>query len=452
MMAQHIVTVNWDGDDISEDELKKIFARYSAYSVIKEQLPPGISRGSAYVSFRTQQEAEDAVNNTDGNVVGGSVIEVAISKVAIQPKAQLDTRKIQGSAQPLKLPSIIIKNLNRDTQDRDINSLLYTYNPIQIFILPDQSSSFGNSKAIVGFTNIDQASRACKMTNGALLKGNILSAEFTTEQIQDQPSPVEEKVNKKGLFIKNVSPLVTDRIIMLVFSPFNPKACRIMTSTQPQKPGLGFALFDYEEDAQDAMQLLNHASIEGTNIDIVFQRRDEKSPPLSPVRKRPQIQNAPLVGYGVNACSLYVTGINQKLTTKELTLIFTAFKVTKCAIPPKQLPTKAHFGFVDFASQEDAQLAYKYVNGIKIDGNVLQLQYNRVKHNSPPNIQYKSHQDIQISSSSSPPVQSNKPTIILRNLSNDINTMNITIFLDNFHPQNITIKQDNLSLNNTLMA
>ncbi|KAA6354119.1 MAG: hypothetical protein EZS28_050354, partial [Streblomastix strix] len=71
MMAQHIVTVNWDGDDISEDELKKIFAPYGAYSVIKEQLPPGISRGSAYVSFRTQQEAEDAVNNTDGNVVGG---------------------------------------------------------------------------------------------------------------------------------------------------------------------------------------------------------------------------------------------------------------------------------------------------------------------------------------------------------------------------------------------
>ncbi|KAA6361125.1 MAG: hypothetical protein EZS28_043348, partial [Streblomastix strix] len=189
-----------------------------------------------------------------------------------------------------------------------------------------------------------------------------------------QSSPNEQDINRKGLFIKNIASTVTKRMIELVFTPFNLKGCNIQTNSQ--KPGIAFLLFNYEEDAQEALDMMNNKIIEGLNIEIEFQKRNERSPPISPPRMRPPQQLPLQPRIGDNKKGLYITNISPQITSAEFELIFIAFSPTKFVIPNGQPNTRPHFGFVDFETEEDASQAVVHINGIKVDGLALRLEYN----------------------------------------------------------------------------
>lgn len=64
--------------NLSEDELKEVFAEYGEVSnvtIIKDKYS-GQSKGFGFIEMPTQAEAEEAIKNLDGNNVKGRNIKV----------------------------------------------------------------------------------------------------------------------------------------------------------------------------------------------------------------------------------------------------------------------------------------------------------------------------------------------------------------------------------------
>ncbi|KAA6371017.1 MAG: putative CAMK family protein kinase [Streblomastix strix] len=191
-----------------------------------------------------------------------------------------------------------------------------------------------------------------------------------------QPSLNQFDINRKGLFIKNIASTVTDRMIELAFTPFNPIGFNLQQNSEIPNTQIANVQFIYEEDAQEALDLMNHKVIEGLNIEIEFQKRNERSPPISPPRIRPPQQLSLQPRIGDNKKGLFIKNINPQITSAEFGLIFIAFSPTKCVRPNGQPNTRPHFGFVDFETEEDASQAVVHINGVKVDGLALRLEYS----------------------------------------------------------------------------
>ncbi|KAA6400914.1 MAG: putative Serine/Threonine kinase domain protein [Streblomastix strix] len=86
-MTQIGATVNWSKGNLSYFQLNKLFKPYGAIEVNMKNAQAGSEGGQAFVRFKTQEEALNAQQKTNGNEIGGIPIVVQIlDQQALQPK------------------------------------------------------------------------------------------------------------------------------------------------------------------------------------------------------------------------------------------------------------------------------------------------------------------------------------------------------------------------------
>ncbi|KAA6334503.1 MAG: hypothetical protein EZS28_053061 [Streblomastix strix] len=177
---------------------------------------------SAFVKLRSQQDANDAQSSTDGRVVNGSVIDVAVQRHIIsQPEPpttnfQLDVNKTPKRDQsrnnfnqpnhpypmhdvpyippnpkpPVRSvqftnPILVIRNLDPSTSMRSIEDQLRRFHPYNINITQDQRARDGTLVATMKFSNVSLAQRAQQTAHNSFLRGNTLIAYLEEDQIPD---------------------------------------------------------------------------------------------------------------------------------------------------------------------------------------------------------------------------------------------------------------------------
>ncbi|KAA6353735.1 MAG: hypothetical protein EZS28_050738, partial [Streblomastix strix] len=91
-MTQFGVKVSWEGGQASLQDLKDCFQPMRGYMNIRMyRAAPGSIGGKAFVSFRSKQDAENALT-AQGLVIGGSVIDVP--QVPIPQDQNLDKKTL----------------------------------------------------------------------------------------------------------------------------------------------------------------------------------------------------------------------------------------------------------------------------------------------------------------------------------------------------------------------
>ncbi|KAA6397530.1 MAG: hypothetical protein EZS28_006941 [Streblomastix strix] len=127
-----------------------------------------------------------------------------------------------------------------------------------------------NNSAIVYFRSQKEAEYAQDQMDGVVIETIVLDAVILppeSDAIQLNPPipdimPMLPIYSKRELVIKNMAQSVNRRILWLAFIAFNPEDCMFM-SNQNNGQQEGHIKFFFEEDAQEAVQILNGKTIEG---------------------------------------------------------------------------------------------------------------------------------------------------------------------------------------------
>ncbi|KAA6376107.1 MAG: hypothetical protein EZS28_028366, partial [Streblomastix strix] len=135
------------------------------------------------------------------------------------------------------------------------------------------------------------------------------------------------------------------------------------------QPGQAQIKFSYDEDGEEAKNLLNGKMIQGSRISIEFQQIPGNVPQQQNQRPPLQIPQNPTVEY--DSKTLIITNLDPITSKDDLGFVFLAFKVASCRVDNNST------GEVTFGTEEDAKQALIHVDGQRIDRNILRVQFKK---------------------------------------------------------------------------
>ncbi|XP_010908819.1 polyadenylate-binding protein 7 isoform X2 [Elaeis guineensis] len=159
-------------------------------------------------------------------------------------------------------------------------------------------------------------------------------------------------VPSPALYVGDLHPAVTDSHLFDLFSSVGAvtsvRVCRDIVSGRSL--GYGYVNYVSSQDASQAIEKLNHASLNGKPIRIMWSHRD------------PEARNS---GIG----NLFVKNLPDSIDNVRLHEMFEKFgNILSCKVVTMQDGKSKGYGFVQFDSEERANSAIEKLNGSIIDG------------------------------------------------------------------------------------
>ena len=194
-----------------------------------------------------------------------------------------------------------------------------------------------------------------------------------------------KKQNGRSLFVRSLPQHATSESLTNFFSQHFPlkHATVVIDSESKQSKGYGFVTFADIEDAQSAKDIFDGSLFEGRKIKVELaepRHRQAKEDELIGVTKaKAQVQARPGSQKREYQHSPKLIVRNLPWTVKEpehLAILFRSYgKVKHVTLPKKKPGLSAGFGFVVLRGRKNAERAMEGVNGEKIDGRILAVDW-----------------------------------------------------------------------------
>lgn len=269
--------------------------------------------------------------------------------------------------------NIFVKNLDTSIDNKalyDTFSLFGNILSCKVVNHPDGSSK---GYGYVHYETAEAANEAIDKINGMLIAGQeVFVGHF--QKRNDRP----DEASWTNCFVKNIPKQWTDEMLHKEFQPFGPIAsCIIMKdaakTTEEKASSRGFGFVDFEdcESAMAATQALNgrmYKGEDGTESELFVGRAQKKGERERDLRQKfDQLKVERISKYqGVN---LYVKNLDDKVTDDELREPFAQHgTITSSRVMKDENGTSRGFGFVCFASPEEATKAVTEMNGKILNG------------------------------------------------------------------------------------
>ena len=130
--------------EVSESDIKQEFSKYGS---VEDCFNPG--KGFAFVTFRTKEEAETAVEELQGKEMFGGVLSLNVSKPKEKPEEKTKPKKKKTKKKKVECEQsrLFVKNIDKDADMDEIRKIfgahgtcLDLYNPGKGFIFVSYSS------------------------------------------------------------------------------------------------------------------------------------------------------------------------------------------------------------------------------------------------------------------------------------------------------------------------
>ncbi|GMI63897.1 hypothetical protein HRI_000059000 [Hibiscus trionum] len=189
-----------------------------------------------------------------------------------------------------------------------------------------------------------------------------LSVEAETEKTQ-KPNV------KRKLFVLNLPRAYTVADIKDLFGPYgNVKDVEIIKEKDGKSRNFSFVTMASGEEAQAAVDNLDSHEVSGRNIRVEFARRFKRPLPAS---------TQPIVPSREPRHKLYVSNLNWKVRSTHLREFFSTFNpVSARVIFGTPTGQSAGYGFVSFATKEEAEAAISTLDGKELMDRPLRLKFS----------------------------------------------------------------------------
>ena len=256
--------------------------------------------------------------------------------------------------------NIFIKNLDKSIDHKALYDTFSQFGNIVSCKVELDKNGESKGYGYIQFATQDAAEKAIAKVNGMMLKDKkVFVGQFVSRKERVASS---KSVSFTNAFVKNLPEEVTEEELTKLFSKFGAiKSCVIMKDESGKSKGFGFVNLGTVEEAQAAVDELNNSEYHGKTIYVGrAQKKAEREVELK--SKFDQMKQEQLAKYqGVN---LYIKNLDDDVDEDKLRSLFTPFgTITSCKIMKDGRGNSKGFGFVCYASPEEATKAVTEMNG-----------------------------------------------------------------------------------------
>ena len=303
------------------------------------------SRGYAYVNFISMKDAERALETLN-------YTKIKNQEVRLSWKMRDPTLRKSG------VGNIFIKNLDKSVDTRALHDTFSQFGNIVSCKISIGDDNESRGYGFVQYQTKEEADKAIEKVNG----NKIMDREVTVAHWK--PQSERDSAKFSNLFIKNFEKTVTDEQFEQALSKFgNVLSSKVARDENGESKGFGFCQFETHEQAQAAIEGMNEKELFGENKLTVCQHISKVRRQV--MRKRQQDERRQKLFNQTQGNNLYVKFLETDCTDDKLREMFAEFgDITSARVAMDDAKSQCRgFGFVCFASQEEATKALTAMNG-----------------------------------------------------------------------------------------
>ncbi|KAA6379029.1 MAG: hypothetical protein EZS28_025445 [Streblomastix strix] len=186
---------------------------------------------------------------------------------------------------------------------------------------------------------------------------------------------IQKVLETSGLFIRNDARSVTCNAIIYAFAAFNPipNTIYVKHDHNYQKLGISYFQFRYDENASEAVQMMNGKMIEGEQNEIEYQKLDQRLTHPTYIKQKPQSKQIQLKKEEANLKFLFISNINPQTSLQTLELLLTPFCTINAFLFKYGQFNKHNYSLVKFQTEGDAINAFDHLDAKKVDQSIIHL-------------------------------------------------------------------------------
>ncbi|KIY72154.1 polyadenylate binding protein [Cylindrobasidium torrendii FP15055 ss-10] len=311
------------------------------------------SLGYAYVNYLNAADGERALEQLNYSLIKNRACRIMWSQ---RDPALRKTG--QGN--------IFIKNLDDQIDNKALHDTFAAFGNVLSCKVATDDQGRSKGYGFVHYETAEAADNAIKSVNGMLLNDKKVYVGHHISRKERQSKIDEMKSQFTNLYVKNIAFDVGDEEFEQLFKEHGAvTSCVIQKDEEGRSKGFGFVNYESHEEAQTAVDNLHDLDLHGQKLFVSrAQKKVEREAELR--RSYEQAKMEKLSKYqGVN---LYIKNLEDDVDDEKLRAEFEPFgTITSCKVMRDEKGTSKGFGFVCYASPDEATKAVAEMNN-KMNG------------------------------------------------------------------------------------
>uniref|UniRef100_A0A8D0F6W9 Nucleolin n=1 Tax=Strix occidentalis caurina TaxID=311401 RepID=A0A8D0F6W9_STROC len=244
---------------LTEDEMREVFENALEIRIVMNK--EGNSKGMAYIEFKTEAEANKALEEKQGTEIDGRAMVIDFTG----EKSHQDHQKGGGERES---KTLIVNNLSYAASEETLQELFKKASSIK---MPQTNQGRPKGYAFVEFPTTEDAKEALNSCNNTEIEGRAIRLEFSSPAWQKGNMNARGGFNQqsKTLFVRGLSEDTTEETLRESFE--GSISARIVTDRDTgSSKGFGFVDFSSPEDAKAAKEAMEDGEIDGNKVILDF--------------------------------------------------------------------------------------------------------------------------------------------------------------------------------------
>ncbi|XP_061521507.1 polyadenylate-binding protein 1A-like isoform X1 [Phycodurus eques] len=237
------------------------------------------SKGYGFVHFETQEAAERAIAEMNGELLKDRKVFVGHFKSRKEREAEL-------AVQAKEFTNVYVKNFGVDVDDNTLREIFKTFgSTTSVRVIMDERGScrgFG----FVSFARHEDAQKAVDEMNGKELHGRMIYVSRAQKKVERQAELKrkfeqikQDRISRSqgvNLYVKNLDDGIDDECLRKEFASFGTiTSAKVMTKGGRSK-GFGFVCFSSPEEAGKAVAEMNGRNVSTKPLFVALAQRKEE--------------------------------------------------------------------------------------------------------------------------------------------------------------------------------
>ncbi|KAM7013349.1 nucleolin [Passerculus sandwichensis] len=237
---------------ITEDAIREVFENAVEVRIVMNK--DGSSKGMAYIEFKTEAEANKALEEKQGTEIEGRAVIIDFTGEKSQQEHQKGESK-----------TLIVNNLSYAATEITLQEVFKKASSIKV---PQNNQGRPKGYAFVDFATTEDAREAFNSYNNTEIEGRTIRLEFSTQKGNANARGGFGQ-QSKTLFVRGLSEDTTEETLRESFE--GSISARIVTDRDTgSSKGFGFVDFSSAEDAKAAKEAMEDGEIDGNKVILDF--------------------------------------------------------------------------------------------------------------------------------------------------------------------------------------
>ncbi|NWH35356.1 NUCL protein, partial [Chloropsis hardwickii] len=245
---------------LTEDEIREVFENALEVRIVMNK--DGSSKGMAYVEFKTEAEANKALEEKQGTEIEGRAVVIDFTGEKSQQEHQ------KGTSHTGESKTLIVNNLSYAATEETLQEVFKKASSIKV---PQNNQGRPKGYAFVDFATTEDAREALNSCNNTEIEGRTIRLEFSSPSWQKGNTNARGGFSQqsKTLFVRGLSEDTTEETLRESFE--GSISARIVTDRDTgSSKGFGFVDFSSAEDAKAAKEAMEDGEIDGNKVILDF--------------------------------------------------------------------------------------------------------------------------------------------------------------------------------------